>query len=119
MPLISQGMFDPGDEIAKQDGLISTLSALGRIGEVLNEPDEEVTIDTGSDGRIVTSERTSRENKSIFGAALEGFFQPLSETLRDRSQQQIQEQLNRPQVYVIEKGTPVSVYVNRFVEVGQ
>ena len=119
LPLISEGLFDPGGEIAKQDGLISTLSALGRIGEVLNEPDEEVTIDTGSDGRIVTTERTRRDDKNLFGAALQGFFQPLSETLRERSQQQIQEQLNRPQVYVIEKGTPVSVYINRFVEVGQ
>ena len=119
LPLISQGYFDPGGEIAKQDTLISTLSALGRIGQVLNEPDEEIIIDTGSDGRIITQERTSRDRPDILGAALEGFFQPLSDVLRSRSQEQIQQQLNQPQVYVVEEGTPVSVYVNSFVEVGQ
>ncbi|NBD31707.1 MAG: hypothetical protein GVY17_01705 [Cyanobacteria bacterium] len=114
LPLIAQGMNDPGGDIAKQDTLIGLISAVGRVGEVLNDPSEEIVIDDGDDLRV---EQTTRNEPDLVGAALEGFFKPLVDRLESRSQQGVQELLERPNIYFVEAGTPVSVFVNGLITV--
>lgn len=114
LPLIAQGMNDPDDEMAKQDTLIGLLSAVGRVGEVLNDPSEEIVIDDGDDLRV---EQRTRHQPDLVGAVLEGFFNPLADRLESRSQQEVQELLERPNIYVVEVGTPVSVFVNGLITV--
>ncbi|MEQ9671083.1 hypothetical protein [Coleofasciculus sp. G2-EDA-02] len=40
-PLIAEGLFDRGSEIAKTDILVGVLSSLGRVGEIINQPTQE------------------------------------------------------------------------------
>jgi hypothetical protein len=110
-PLIAQGYFDPGNDIATQDLLVSTLSGIGRIGEVFTEPEVTSTITNTING-VGNSTLISNRERQIWAAVLDGFFNPLAQRIANRSEQQIQELLDRPNLAVIPVGTPVSITVN-------
>lgn len=116
-PLVAQKMNDPGPEIFQQDALVGVLAGLSRVGEVINEPEEEVVI---RDDNIFGSRyesRTSRDDPNLFGAALEGIFGVASDRLAERSDKALQEMEDRPNIAIVPKGTPVSVYVNSVLQV--
>jgi hypothetical protein len=117
-PLIASGYFDPGGNIAKQDILISLLSSVGKVGEIVNLPQTVSSSSASSGGETTTtstSTTTTREDPDLLGAALQGFFQPLADSLRQRSQTQTQELLSRGNIAVVPKGTTVSVVVESFL----
>ncbi|MBE9124729.1 MULTISPECIES: TrbI/VirB10 family protein [unclassified Coleofasciculus] len=121
-PLIASGYFDPGPDIAKQDILISVLSSVGKIGEIVNLPETVSSASSGTssggDGTTsttTTTTTTTRDSPDLLAAALQGFFQPLAERLQERSSSQTQERLSRPNIAIVPKGTPVSVVVESFM----
>jgi hypothetical protein len=116
-PLIADSLFDRGSEIAKADILVGILGSLGRVGEIINRPAQETfSQQSGFFGSTAVKTTTSRE-PNILAAALEGFFTPTAQRLRERSDRNAQELLKRGNVAIVPEGTQVSVFVNAFVTV--
>ena len=116
-PLIADSLFDRGSEIAKADILVGILGSLGRVGEIINRPAQETfSQQSGFFGSTAVKTTTSSE-PNILAAALEGFFTPTAQRLRERSDRNAQELLKRGNVAIVPAGTQVSVFVNAFVTV--
>ncbi len=115
-PLIASGYFDPGSDIAGQDILTAVLSAVGRVGQVFAEP--KVRSSSNISGRFGSSTTTvESRDPQIWSAVLDGFFSPLAKRMESRSDRATEELLNRPNVAVVNKGTPVSITVNSFLNI--
>ncbi|MEG5207229.1 hypothetical protein QUB69_36030, partial [Microcoleus sp. AT13-A6] len=109
-PLIASGYFDPGNDIAGQDILTAVLSGVGRVGQVFAEP--KVRSSSSISGRFGSSTTTvESRDPQIWSAVLDGFFSPLAKRMESRSDRATEELLNRPNVAVVNKGTPVSITV--------
>jgi len=115
-PLIASGYFDPGSDIAGQDILTAVLSGFGRVGQVFAEP--KVRSSSNISGRFGSSTTTvESRDPQIWSAVLDGFFSPLAKRMESRSDRATEELLNRPNVAVVNKGTPVSITVNSFLNI--
>ncbi|WP_413176230.1 hypothetical protein [Anabaena azotica] len=115
-PLLAQKLHDAGSDIAKQDLLVGLLSSLGRVGSIVNQPrTQSSTVVSG--GNFNQSTVTTNADPQIWAAALEGFFSPVSQRLSRRSDQAVQELLQRPNIQYLPEGTEVSVVVNNFLKV--
>lgn len=115
-PLIASGYFDPGSDIAGQDILTAVLSGVGRVGQVFAEP--KVRSSSSISGRLGSSITTvESRDPQIWSAVLDGFFSPLAKRMESRSDRATEELLNRPNVAVVNKGTPVSITVNSFLNI--
>lgn len=115
-PLIAKKLNDVGTDIAQQDLLVGLLSSLGKVGSIVNQPRTQSSTVVSS-GTFNQSTITSNSNPQIWAAALEGFFSPVSERLSRRSDQAVQELLERPNIQFLPEGTEVSVVVNSFLKV--
>jgi hypothetical protein len=71
-PLIAKKLQDRGGEIARNDLFGGAVSALGKVGEIINQPDNEEEIEDEFTGRI--RRRRSGNRRNVTGALLEGFF---------------------------------------------
>ncbi|NJR62014.1 MAG: hypothetical protein HC769_26205 [Cyanobacteria bacterium CRU_2_1] len=117
-PLVAQKLNDVGPDIARQDLLIGLLSSLGRVGGIINQPrTQSSTVSSG--GGFNQSVITTSAEPQIWAAALEGFFNPIAERMSRRSDQNLQELLQRPNVQFVPEGTEVSVVVNSFLRVNR
>jgi hypothetical protein len=117
-PLVAQRLNDVGPDIARQDLLIGLLSSLGRVGGIINQPrTQSSTVSSG--GSFNQSVITTSAEPQIWAAALEGFFNPIAERMSQRSDQNMQELLQRPNVQFVSEGTEVSVVVNSFLRVNR
>ena len=115
-PLIASGYFDPGSDITGQDILTAVLSGVGRVGQVFAEP--KVRSSSNISGRFGSSTTTvESRDPQIWSAVLDGFFSPLAKRMESRSDRATEELLNRPNVAVVNKGTPVSITVNSFLNI--
>ncbi|MEG5030586.1 hypothetical protein QUB36_26025 [Microcoleus sp. AT8-B1] len=115
-PLIASSYFDPGNDIAGQDILTSVLSGVGRVGQVFAEP--KVRSSSSISGRFGSSTTTvESRDPQIWSAVLDGFFSPLAKRMESRSDRATEELLKRPNVAVVNKGTPVSITVNSFLNI--
>jgi hypothetical protein len=109
--LIARGLNDPGAAIAQQDLLVGILSSLGRVGEILNQPEVE-TRTAASDDRFAQTIVTRSREPELWAAALEGFFKTTADRLADRSDRAVEELLSRPTVAVLPAGTETSIVIN-------
>ena len=110
-PLIARGHFDPGEDYAKTDLLVSSLSGLGKVGEVFTQPNTTSSVVSGSFGSSVTTTVDNR-NREVWSAVLDGFFNPLTDRISDRSLHQEAELEKLPNIAVLEVGTEVSIIAN-------
>lgn len=112
-PLIAQKYQDLGGEIAGNDLFGGAVSALGQVGEIINQPDteEEWSDDDGRNRR-----RTSGNRRNLTGALMSGFFGNISQNMSQRNQRASQEITARPNVHYIPQGTQVTFLVNRTLE---
>ncbi len=115
-PLIARGLFDNGGDIARQDLLVGLVSSLARVGEIINQPKQETIIQHNGTFSSISSSEVS-PNKSVYAAALEGFFKPLGQRLWEREERALLELEKRPNVAIVAEGTEVSVFVNSFLKV--
>ncbi|MBW4428386.1 MAG: TrbI/VirB10 family protein [Nostoc desertorum CM1-VF14] len=113
-PLIAQRFQDRGGEIARNDLFGGAVSALGKVGEIMNQPDSEEEISDEFTGRI--RRRSSGNQRNLTGALVEGFFGNISQNLSQRNQRATQEITSRPNIWFIPQGTKVSFNVNRSLE---
>ncbi|MEA5551196.1 hypothetical protein VB713_09450 [Anabaena cylindrica UHCC 0172] len=117
-PLIAQKLNDVGSEIAQQDLLVGLLSSLGKVGSIVNQPRTQSST-VVSNGTFNQNTVSSTADPQIWAAALEGFFSPVSDRLSRRSDQAVQELLQRPNIQFLPEGTEVSVVVNNFLKVAR
>lgn len=113
-PLIAKKFQDLGGEIAQYDLTVGLVSALGEVGEIINQPNVEEEIEDEFTGRI--RRRSSGNRRDLGGALLEGAFGELSRIVSDRAETSTEEILARPNVWYIPKGTKVTFLVNRTLE---
>lgn len=115
-PLLAKNLVDNGGEIARQDLLIGVVGSLGKVGEIINRPKQQTTIQQNSTfGAIVSNSTNSKTN--VLAAALEGFFKPMAGRLTTRADRTIKELEQQPNVAVIPEGTQVSIFVNSFLTI--
>jgi Bacterial conjugation TrbI-like protein len=112
--LVAQKLHDSGGAIAGQDLLVGALSALGRVGEIINQPESQTT----TPGRDF-SQTSTRSNPSVLAAVLEGAFETTAERLSSRSDTRVEEMLQRPDVLVLPGETEVSVVVNSLFRIAR
>lgn len=111
-PLIASSLGDTR-AIAPQDITASILSAVGNVGEKLSEPETISSITTSSNGTTTSTTSSSQPDSQILPAILEGFFTPLSETLRQSASRQRQEKESLGEIAMVKKGTLTTVVVNQ------
>ena len=90
-PLIASRLNSKKGEIARRDAQTFAVGSLAKVGKVLNQPKEQqISTSSGFGGtNSFSSVRRNREN--IFGAVLEGGFEPLTQQILKRNQQALQE----------------------------
>jgi hypothetical protein len=110
-PLIAKGHFDRGGDYARTDLLVSSLSGLGKVGEVFTQPDSSSSVVTGNFGSSVST-TVNNNNREVWAAVLDGFFNPLAERISDRSLRQEVELEKLPNIAVLEVGTEVTIIAN-------
>ncbi|MDM9580318.1 TrbI/VirB10 family protein [Nostoc sp. GT001] len=113
-PLIARRFQDRGGEIARSDLFGGAVSALGKVGEIMNQPDSEEEISDELTGRI--RKRSSGNQRNLTGALMSGFFGNISQNLSQRNQRATQEITSRPNTWFIPQGTKVTFNVNRSLE---
>ena len=113
-PLVARRQSNHEGKILQQDLTIGILSGLGKVGEVLTEPEQSTTFN-GAFGTTTTTTRS--RDPEIWSAVLDGVFNPLAKRMSDRSQQEINELLRRPTVAAIPVGTSVSIITNGFITI--
>ncbi|WP_225892772.1 TrbI/VirB10 family protein [Nostoc sphaeroides] len=113
-PLIARRFQDRGGEIARNDLFGGAVSALGKVGEIMNQPDSEEEISDEFTGRI--RKRSSGNQRNLTGALMSGFFGQVSQNISQRNQRNTQEITSRPNTWFIPQGTKVTFNVNRSLE---
>lgn len=113
-PLIARRFQDRGGEIARSDLFGGAVSALGKVGEIMNQPDSEEEISDEFTGRI--RKRSTGNQRSLTGALMSGFFGQVSQNISQRNQRNTQEITSRPNTWFIPQGTKVTFNVNRSLE---
>lgn len=111
-PLIASRSNSKTGEIARRDIETFAVGSLAKVGKVLNQPKEQqISTSSGFGGtNSFSSIRRNREN--IFGAVLEGGFEPLTQQILKRNQQALQELRKQEDVWYVKAGTNVQVFVN-------
>ncbi|MBD2564115.1 MULTISPECIES: TrbI/VirB10 family protein [Nostoc] len=113
-PLIARRFQDRGGEIARSDLFGGAVSALSKVGEIMNQPDSEEEISDEFTGRI--RKRSSGNQRNLTGALMSGFFGQVSQNISQRNQRNTQEITSRPNTWFIPQGTKVTFNVNRSLE---
>lgn len=113
-PLIAARPYDDkGSEIAKYDATLGTIAGLAKVGEIINQPDEEVTEDLPLGG---TRTRSRSNNRNLAAAFLEGAFGKLGETVSKRTERATDEINRRPNVWYVPKDTKITIKVDRSIK---
>lgn len=116
-PLIAQQFKDKGGEIAQYDLTVGLVSGLGKVGEIINQPDIQDEIeDELLDGTIRRRTRINNSRRNIGGAILEGAFSSVGQIISRRAEVSTREILARPNVWYIPRDTKVTFQVNRTLE---
>ncbi|MEM7552622.1 MAG: TrbI/VirB10 family protein [Cyanobacteria bacterium P01_A01_bin.84] len=113
-PLVAKQFGNKGGEIAQNDTTIAVMGSLAKVGEVINQPEEEETIEDPFTGRIRSRRRNSRRN--IGGAVLEGAFGELTDTVKKRAETANEEIASRPSTWYIKAGKKLTFVVNDSVQ---
>lgn len=116
-PLIAKGSRQSNGGVLKQDLLVGALSSLGKIGEIINRPEEEIVREDDGFDSYRRERRTSSGERDVLAAALSGFFDASANRIGKRSERSVQQQLARKPVLVVPEGEKATVYVNSFLEV--
>lgn len=111
-PLVAEIFNSHDGEIAKRDRTLFITGALSRVGEVLNEPKSQSSVVT-SGGTSQTSSTVTSSDPDILGAVLDGGFNPLTEQISERNQQELERLLSQEKIWFVPAKTQVQVFVNQ------
>lgn len=115
-PLIAQKSMDVGPDLFREDLLVGGLSALGRAGEILNQPTEEFSSFEGG-GSFSRSVTRRRSNPQLLPGLLDGFGTSVSRRIERRSLANTQATIDQNTIAVLPSGTQVLLMVNSDLQV--
>ena len=118
-PLIAQDYFNSNPQVTSADLLISLLGGMGRVGEVFTKPQETSTFSNDTVGGSSRSTVIRSREPQIWSAVLDGFFNPLQSRIAKRSDEQMKELLNRPNIAIVPVGTETSITVNGLLNIAR
>ena len=113
-PLVASPFDNKGNEIARYDTSLGIFAGLAKIGEIINQPDEEIISDNLETG--VTTTRSSNANRSIEGAFIEGLFGSLNDNVSKRTNTAVKEISDRPVDWYVPKNTKIIIEVNKSIK---
>lgn len=114
-PLLAEREKSGRRELARLDRHRALYGALGQVGQLLNRPHSEST--TTSPYLASTSIRNGDAN--LVGGVLQGAFDSLAEQAQQRHQQEMQEIVNRPPLWVVPAGQALQVFIHQSFEVAR
>ena len=112
-PLIASRLNNKKGEIARRDAQTFAVGSLAKVGKVLNQPKEQQILTSSGFGGTNSFSSIRRNRENIFGAVLEGGFEPLTQQILKRNQQALQELERQGDVWYVKAGTNVQVFVNQ------
>jgi hypothetical protein len=112
-PLLAEREKSGRRELARLDRKRALYGALGQVGQLLNRPESTTT----SPYLASTSIRNGDAN--LVGGVLEGAFDSLAEQAQQRHQQEMQEIVNRPSLWVVPAGQPLQVFIHQSFEIAR
>ncbi|MEM7557282.1 MAG: TrbI/VirB10 family protein, partial [Cyanobacteria bacterium P01_A01_bin.84] len=112
-PLIASRLNSKKGEIARRDAQTFAVGSLAKVGKVLNQPKEQQISTNSSFGGTNSFSSIRRNRENIFGAVLEGGFEPLTQQIFKRNQEALQKIRQREDVWYVKAGTKVQVFVNQ------
>ncbi|MCC5668896.1 TrbI/VirB10 family protein [Nostoc sp. CHAB 5784] len=112
-PLVARPYDDKGSEIAKYDATLGTIAGIAKVGEIINQSDEEITEDLPLGG---TRTRSRNNNRNLGAAFIEGAFGKLSETVSKRTERATDEINRRSNVWYVPKDTKITIKVDRSIK---
>jgi hypothetical protein len=110
-PLIASKWGDPGGAIARMDATTAVMGAVGKVGQIMNQPRREQQEDSDNIYGNRRSTTIERGEPNLLGAVLEGGLNPLQQQIQQRNQQAVQEMQNRPTLWYVPEGKKVQ-FVN-------
>jgi len=114
-PLLAEGLFDPGGEIAGMDLGIAALGAVASVGEIMNRPLQQQSSSTTGAQTSTTTTSTSGD-PNILGAIMQGSATPLLLTIQKRNEEAIKRLSDQKNAWFLPVGQSVQVVVTRAVE---
>jgi len=111
-PLLAQGLFDPGEQIASMDLGMAGLGAVAKIGEILNRPQQQQQ-QSISGNQISTTSTSTTGNPNIIGAVMEGGATPVLESIQKRNQAAIESLSKQQNSWFLPAGESLEVVVTK------
>lgn len=111
-PLVAEGFFDPGGDIASMDLGIAGLGTIAKIGEILNRPKQQQQ-QSISGSQISTTTSSTTGDPNIIGALMEGAATPVLESIQKRNQEAIERLSEQKNVWFLPVGESVQVVVTK------
>ncbi len=111
-PLLAEGFFDPGGDIASMDLGIAGLGTVAKIGEILNRPKQQQQ-QSISGSQISTTTSSTTGDPNIIGALMEGAATPVLESIQKRNQEAIERLSEQNNVWFLPVGESVQVIVTK------
>ncbi|BAY86028.1 hypothetical protein NIES267_55340 [Calothrix parasitica NIES-267] len=112
-PLIASRSNSKTGEIARRDIETFAVGSLAKVGKVLNKPKEQQISTSSGFGSSNSFSSIRRGRENIFGAVLEGGFEPLTEQILKRNQEALQKLRREEDIWYVKAGTNVQVFVNQ------
>jgi hypothetical protein len=101
--------------VARMEMETAVFGALGQVGQLLDRPRNEST----TTSPYLSSTSTSNGDANIVGGVLQGAFGTLTPQVQQRHQQEMQNVLNRPKLWIVPAGQRLQVFVNNSFGVAQ
>lgn len=114
-PLVASKWGNKRPLIASGDITSFLSGALSKVGQVLIQPNSQTSTSISGNG-ISSSTSSQSGGRNLLGAVLDGGFTPLTQHIKERSEQQMQDLASRPNVWYLPAGERVQVFVNQSFE---
>ena len=114
-PILAELQNSGRGQVARMDVQTALFGALGQVGQLLNRPRNEST----TTSPYLSSTSISNGDTNIVGGILQGAFGSLTQQVQQRHQQEMQDMLNRPNLWIVPAGQHLQVFVNNSFGVAQ
>jgi hypothetical protein len=114
-PILAELQNSGRDRVARMDVQTALFGALGQVGQLLNRPRHEST----TTSPYLSSTSISNGDTNIAGGILQGAFGSLTQQVQQRHQQEMQDILNRPDLWIVPAGQRLQVFVNNSFGIAQ
>ncbi|HEY9803539.1 MAG TPA: hypothetical protein V6D25_24560 [Leptolyngbyaceae cyanobacterium] len=112
-PLIARQYPDRGGAIASMDFGLFVLGGVAKGAELYNRTESQVTY--GGNGNLTTV-TTGNNRRNFVAGVLEGGLNSVVPQISQRNQQAVAQMMQQGNIWLLQAGTPVEIYVNQAVQ---